>query len=226
MGGTVAITLRTARGKEYRVSDWTNATPWMFNNPPFFENDRGHVTTLTRRFGKTLRTPRRDLSYTDLGRHLAPRSYGLIVADLKAKTLLDCQGYTSFFQMYSVHLWDEDPARPLPGGPLERLLGFVRRGWVAGVDRYDPGAGGWGEDGSGAWTEKRIRVELAGRRAREAGDFRFRFEPPGWTYTRYPEDADGFTRMRADVKALGFELTRYENALWHKYILGRRQQDE
>lgn len=220
MGGPVAITLRTRGGREYRASGWTNATPWMFNNPLFFADDPEHVGALVKNFEAALKSPKAERGWYERHNHLAPYGYGLIVADLKTRTLLGRQGYTAFGTTGTVFLWDENPHTPKPGGALDRLLGFVRRGWVSEVrkvrGREKDGRWRWVRD-TGAWDEARVR-SVAGRPL-AAGEARtFHYAPAGWKVRNYDEGATGFVRMREDVKALGFKLTPYENRLWREYL--------
>lgn len=84
MGGQVAWTVRLSNGNEYRMEYWTNIVPSLILDEKFFKEDFHHMDEVLNN----------DSVGADFG--LMPTEYGIIVTDFVTKTIISCNGYTSF----------------------------------------------------------------------------------------------------------------------------------
>jgi hypothetical protein len=96
MGGSIALTVRFDKKREYRGSCWTNTLPFGMWAPPFYDpaTSKRHVS---RWLGTLLAHRKRDPVLEKMWgswNKLAPRGYGLLVVDYVTSTIISAQGYS------------------------------------------------------------------------------------------------------------------------------------
>lgn len=209
MGGFVEITLRERNGKIHKMSRYTGSVSHFIDNDKLFEMDRKHIEKYTQKG-----------IYDDEAK-LAPEEYGIIVVDLKTKTILSCNDYTSFGKTSLVSMRLDNENRNVITEDSNSATIFKRlfdKGYVIGYYTFKDKENltkvdTWGE------VENMIKDE------RKHGIL-FKIDPPGWTIVNYKGDSKSLSQMKDKVKELGFELTESEESDWNEWIERIREDED
>lgn len=118
MGGTIALTLRTPKNKEYRMNRWTNILPDAITNYWLTQKHPEHINHIMRSwrqmrtdYNKNKSTGKFENNMTGVyfpSQGLVPVGYGLVVVDMVNSVILSNQGYTSIGRIYSDYYMFKD----------------------------------------------------------------------------------------------------------------------
>lgn len=114
MGGTIAVTIRTPDGQEYRMARWTNSLPSFTKSLKFIQKDSEHIQEymkpyfeMKEDYKQNHRTGKFKFNMTGCYNpwgQCAPLGYGLVVIDMVNNIIADSQGYTHLTEIYSGHV--------------------------------------------------------------------------------------------------------------------------
>lgn len=159
MGGCLAITLREKDGREFRMSRWTNASPFLIDNIDLI-NGSDHIQKyLIEPWLKETKKPDDQRSWSFNHPYLAPSEYGLVVIDFMHNKLLDLNDYHGFGRCQSLNLYNESCATQIDdmgitwgvgeklgirafleddGNEASRFYKFHKAGRIKAVQKFDP----------------------------------------------------------------------------------------
>lgn len=242
MGGTVGLTIRLASGKEYRMARWTNMLPWAFKNINLLTGKPKHIKDIInswdkmvldyanhKKTGEKFKYPMTDSYVSEIQEAaLCPISYGLVVLDLKTKTILDLQGYSSlnYMDIYSasnlIHRNEKDDGYHIENekdkeNAFWSLLKLIQAGKITQLRKYDPKKGIVFSP-----FDEKLKLELETKEGlskfliahtKTRGDTPicgFVIDMSPFTYVRFEESKVGALTMLKAVKDLGFKLSDKE----------------
>lgn len=243
MGGTVAFTLRTPEGQEYRMRRWTNIMPWALTNMALVNKEPEHISEMLEQwllmkndYERNHKTKKFEHPMTDVytpyhGRCLYPCDYGLIVVDMQKNKILSMQGYTSVGYMHPVAICFLSDFR--------RFTAFLNAG-RAQYQRFDKKAKAWiegtvpareilegeplpqiplveGEDEAFAESPHRDLADWQHRfDDKHPGKFVFDMSP--FQVETFNKTAEGARGCLGAVRGLGFALSEREEKGWERWI--------
>lgn len=115
MGGSLAWTLRTKDGAEYRMNRWTNTLPTLLHAPSFLDGTAHGIedalsSWLAMKADWDINQASGDFAlamtpaYAPYPFGLMPSEYGLVVTDFVTNTILSAQDYTSLGRLIAPRL--------------------------------------------------------------------------------------------------------------------------
>jgi len=227
MGGTIAVTLRRADGREHRMARWTNVFSHILMDPAFIEGPdsfwdkyialwddmrddwlKNHVT---KNFRHNM-TP----CYGDWPL-LAPTGYGLIVIDYKTKTILHSQGYSSMVKMLPGTFSDQPMHTGAEDWPDTRVVKLIEQGRVTrehwdGLKWIKPML----DHEVTSWEAENQRTKDAGFPASMRDQYPVDMSP--WTVERFDEGAPGLREMKIRLAELEFKFSDDEETAWEDFF--------
>lgn len=241
MGGTLPFTLRRKRGKEYRMSQWTNWLPWAIDNMKLVNQHPGHTNTILKEWIAEMALPKKDRHWAYGSPHLAPYSYGLVVVDMQQNKILDCNHYHHFGQIHSVGLRNEFNSSHLDDGggytlggdgpktglaaflgdkenEAARFYDFYKAGRIKDVEQWDQDKDKWisiGQD-INQWPIEKIIKEFIAVKNDDYVQFVLDMSP--FEVIHFPETQQGWKDYRQTVIDLGFALSSKEEKMWSAKI--------
>ncbi len=238
MGGTIGFTLRRPNGKEYRMSRWTNWTPWAIDNIRLVNKEEGHIRAIVRDWVKARKHPEKEWHWTYNYPYLAPAEYGLVVVDYQKNKILDCNHYHQFAQISGILLKNEVNATRIDntgytlggdgeemglkaffskeGNEAARFYDFYKAERIKAVEQWSPEKEEWElVDDVNNWSLRKIVTELI---CVDNAWTNFHLDMSPFEVVKFKEGAEGFTQFRQAVLDLGFELTKEEEKIWDERI--------
>lgn len=250
MGGTVAFTLRTPGGEEYRMLRWTNILPYYVTNMKLCEKDPEHIreTLSTWRdlkadyeSGPPYRNNMTEVYAPYDNRQLYPQGYGLVVVDMEKNAILSMQGYTlvgdvragTFMLILEALSQDPDVEIPADEEHFTRFMAFAKAGrlksWLldteAGymaheVPPLETLMGGLLKVAASRFTSRRPSAGFF-----LVSDSSFEVDMSPFTVERFPETSEGIRDFKQRVLDLGFELSPEEEQGWAD-VIREAEEDE
>lgn len=216
MGGSIGFTIRTADGKEYRQCRWTNIMPAFFHCVEFLREDPEFIKEFVKN-GEDLRKAymARDFEEAPMAKvygpnmRLAPVAYGLIVVDLKTKTILSQQDYCDI----GAH-WCSAPAtlhRHRQQDQYERVKKLFEAGKIQRACDYPPYAvEDYKEYDVSSWEAFSKVEDFVGYLKVDVTPFDVK------NFQTY--DKEQGELMKQTILDLGFTLTKREERVWSEYF--------
>jgi len=231
MGGTIAVTIRRADGREHRQARWTNPLSYLFLNLGFIEGDDSYFDEYIARWDEM----RADWLANHIGgdyrfqmtscygdwTHLAPTGYGLVVVDYKTKTVLHSQGYSALTSFLSSTFSKDCGYAGIEEWPEPSVVALVKAGrvsrktWV--TDK------GWKDQGKVLdWHEEANRAGSLGSRMVMCN---YPVDMGEWTFERFGEHPDDLVKFWNKLVDMGFEFNEEEEAAWDEFIEERQERE-
>lgn len=241
MGGTIGFTLRHEDGEEFRMSSWTNWTPWAIDNIKLVHKEPKHIADLTATWQKQMKLPAKKRDWPFTSPYLAPVEYGLVVVDMQRNKILDCNRYHLFGRVHSIGLQNEMRATNISesgvtlGGDGERIglaaftlpheneaarwHDFYLERRIASVEQWNNSKKKYVplNDDVNNWPLEKIVKRLIGKSVEDCPSV-FYLDMSPFEVVRFEESAEGFSKYRQAVLDLGFELSKKEHKLWDEKI--------
>ena len=234
MGGTIAVSIRRADGREHRQARWTNPLSHLFLHLGFIEGDDSYLDGYIARWDE-MRADWIDNNITGNYRlnmtpcygdwtHLAPTGYGLVVVDYKNKVVLHSQGYSALTEFLGTAFLEDSVYMGVEEWPEPHVVALVKSGRVS-RSAWDNDAKDFIAHGKLTdWREETTRKAKVGY-PENMGD-RYPVDMGDWTFERFGESGNDLTKMWNRLVDLGFEFNEEEEAAWDEFIAERREDDE
>jgi len=210
MGGTVALTIRTAEDIEYRMASHTSILHQAIDSVGMLEKDPAHLKAV--------------LEERQHRRHpynlCAPESYGLVVVDFVTNTILDSQDYGRLGRTYTKRVTNALAGVVEEGEEeLQRFEALFKAGKIRCI-----GLNGREFSLEGETLENIYeKLRRAPSRLPDAddhwffGDFLLDMSP--FTLREYPVyNAPQARKMKQDILDLGFALGEDDEAAWEEWF--------
>lgn len=225
MGGVISLTLRKPCGETIYMRHGTNYLPSLLTDPGIYS---GKINPwIDELVGFWREMEQEHASQPEVRKHqhhltrycapwnlLAPYDYGLIVVDLKTKTLMSSQNFCSEpCEIHNICTFNSPKRRANLKALVENDM--VRRYRLHSTP----------PDDSPLAVDPEIKAALLAQRYYT--DAVFLVEPPGFTLQEYPQTLGGYLDFFTDLQALDFPLDRpNEHTLaWINYV-GQSTWDE
>lgn len=226
MGGVIGFTLRQEDGKEYRMSRWTNWTPWAIDNIELVRKSPKHIEEILQEWKEDASLPEGKKSWVYRYPFLAPSDYGLVVVDLLNNKILDCNGYHRFgetnISALSLELMTNGIDAFLDekkGYDAARFYHFFKENRIKDALLWDVENKkfvSYGRDINQLSLEE--FVDLISQDKSPLKYARFMLDMSPFEVLTFPESPKGFADFRQAVLDLGFVLTEEEKKLWDEKI--------
>lgn len=105
MGGVLGVTFRLEDASEFRMSMWTNESPWAIDNVRIPNKDPEHIKGIIDQWNEESTKPKPHWAYNEP--FLAPSEYGLVVVDFLKNKILDCNHYHAFGFLNNINIVNE-----------------------------------------------------------------------------------------------------------------------
>jgi hypothetical protein len=236
MGGVIGFTLREENGTEYRMSRWTNWTPWAIDNINLAHKSPEHIEAILNQWKTQMALPEDQRHWAYCDPFLAPSEYGLVVVDLMKNKILDCNHYHRFgtifrgtldLDLHEKTLKGFEKAISMQDTNLYSFWQFYKEKRIKDFELYNPETGpySYGKD-INSFTVKDFvdlfSIQWNIRQVDEPpnpllyGHFILDMSP--FEVVRFDESAEGWTKFRQAILDLGFVLTDEEEKIWEERI--------
>lgn len=234
MGGTIAITLRTPEGKEYRMYRWTNSLPWFVKNMGFINKEQAHVDSYLEQYkqmqddwekhkdDERFEYPMTAV-YAPFPGTLSPLGYGLVVIDMQNNCILSDQMYCHLDELVTATIaMDMIQNTPKEDSMYHAAKGFFAAGRATVTrvkknkltNKYEQIRE---PDVTFEQLIKAIEDERDNGIRNEYFSVEFDMSPYEITEYHGQNNINDVDRMKADIKKLEFVLTDEEEKNWEEW---------
>lgn len=228
MGGTIAVTLRTATGIVEPMARWSNPLPLFSHNIHFIKGDQAHIDdymeqwyAMKQDWDQHRQTRRWDFPMTPTyapWRLKAPMGAGLVVFDFSRQIILSMQNQTNFGFVYPDSITQDsepDYNELIAQGRLYLIKHFYDKG-VEQVSKID--------------TLEEVRfLDKVLQAKRNAPDYQYianiAVDLQPWKVSSFPETENGALSLKLQMQELGFEFSKEEDDQWNEWIAERKVLD-
>jgi hypothetical protein len=207
MGGSIGVTIRDPRGKEYRMCRWTNSLSSLYHSMGQMAFPIGHHSLPYLEIGLQVF---RILVVAPESGLLIPIEYGLVIVDMKNDVILSCQGYNSPEYWHHVgNVADKDDTKA-----LRELIenNRVKKCFVEPFRNVHKKP--WGIVGPTPYQTPPKEELLAVL----GPDYMIQVELDTSPFKIINVEEHDYRTLREEVLKLGFKLTAKERAIWNKEI--------
>jgi len=227
MGGVIGFTLRIADGTEYRMSRWTNWSPWAIDNIGMVHKSPQHVEAVLHEWIKQKDWPDDKKNWSYHEPFLAPSQYGLVVVDFLNNKILDCNGYHAFGKMGRCGLSldfkiedcgdsDDTTVFSEEGTDAYRFYQFFKEKRIKHYQMWQNGKKHVHPTDFNSLTPKELAKFITKYDPESDGFFILDMSP--FEVTRFQESPEGWKLFRQAVLDLGFKLTDEEEEIWNEAV--------
>jgi len=226
MGGSIAVTIREADGKEHRMCRWTNYLPYLVNNPRLTQKDKTLIEEYVEGWYAMVDDWKKHKIYRKFKYrmteqyapypYLAPEDYGLLVIDMREDMILTMQGYTKIGKISAIFILLEiqDLVEGIKGdenSAIKRLEGFYNVKKIKWI--YDRRAKRYNYR-----KYEKFEDILAMVKREDSNFLEFEIDMSPFTVIEYEENRKGAEDMLKKIKELGFNLSKTERDIWKEWI--------